>query len=673
MKKNPTQQTEYRESFEEGLARVMREPLDEAEREAASPEPADAPAAAPADAPKRKTKTAGRGKAFTRRVKRALYKLLCRCEALFSRKEKTGAKAKKKKTAFSLRKVWKARREAFFAVLASRGERSEATREEKRARDPFLKELKKEWKQLKKFTASAVDKLRTRRRRQRASLKKALRTDTNYSFPEFEGFFPRLLCFLRGMAPYSRVKLREKLHARRLLNMHRSGKRQKLLDSLHIRPSFFLAGTLLVAAVAVFFSQYTFGVRVTYHGENLGGAVSAKAVKRACDRVEDITVDVLEDARFALDRDEIQTGFAVVPREEAYSEDDVLNVLSEKLGLVTEGFGLYIDGQLVCATPYPYVLEDMLGQLKYAYIKSGTDSADFSETVEVREGYYDAQYVMDVGSIADVLNSSHEEEVTYTVKKGDVWGRIANDHGMTIAELSKLNPGYNINSLHIGDEIVLSAAVPYLTISSTTQEHYIEDIPFSVEYRDDSSLYKGDYKVISEGVYGKADVLADVTYQNGEEIARTKLAYVPLTEPVTEIQARGTKPRPTWMPSGSFRRPCTGHITSYFGGRNLWGRYNYHGGVDIANKRGTPIYAADGGTVTHAGWYSTYGYLVIIDHGNGYETYYGHNSKLLVHKGEHVYKGQQIAKMGSTGNASGPHCHFEVRYHGARKNPLKYI
>ena len=148
-----------------------------------------------------------------------------------------------------------------------------------------------------------------------------------------------------------------------------------------------------------------------------------------------------------------------------------------------------------------------------------------------------------------------------------------------------------------------------------------------------------------------------------------------LQEPVTEQRARGTKERPTWLPTGSFRWPCSGNITSRFGYRNL--KYSYasknHKGIDIANRKGTPIVAADGGTVVYAGWMSGYGYLVQIDHGNGFVTYYGHNSKLLVSVGQHVYKGQQIAAMGSTGNSTGNHCHFEIRYNGVPKNPLNYL
>ena len=95
--------------------------------------------------------------------------------------------------------------------------------------------------------------------------------------------------------------------------------------------------------------------------------------------------------------------------------------------------------------------------------------------------------------------------------------------------------------------------------------------------------------------------------------------------------------------------------------------------LDIANSYSTAIYAADGGTVTLAGWYGGLGYCVKIDHGNGFVTTYGHNSSLLVSVGQHVYKGQQIARMGSTGISSGPHCHFAVTRNGTLVDPLNYL
>ena len=127
------------------------------------------------------------------------------------------------------------------------------------------------------------------------------------------------------------------------------------------------------------------------------------------------------------------------------------------------------------------------------------------------------------------------------------------------------------------------------------------------------------------------------------------------------------------MPTGTFKWPVSGTISSYFGYRNIFGSTSYHGGLDIATSYGNAIKASDGGTVTFSGWQGTYGYLVIIDHGNGVKTYYGHNSKLLVSAGDKVYQGQTIARAGSTGRSTGTHCHFEIRINGTRVNPLSYL
>lgn len=117
--------------------------------------------------------------------------------------------------------------------------------------------------------------------------------------------------------------------------------------------------------------------------------------------------------------------------------------------------------------------------------------------------------------------------------------------------------------------------------------------------------------------------------------------------------------------------PTYGKITSPYGYRkNPFGRgYEFHPAIDIANSRGTPIKASGDGVVTISGWEGGYGYLVKINHQNGYESLYGHNSKLAVKVGQRVKRGDVIAYMGSTGRSTGNHCHFEVRLYGKAINP----
>ena len=115
--------------------------------------------------------------------------------------------------------------------------------------------------------------------------------------------------------------------------------------------------------------------------------------------------------------------------------------------------------------------------------------------------------------------------------------------------------------------------------------------------------------------------------------------------------------------------PARGRLTSRFG----WRRWRHHDGIDIAAPYGTPVTAARDGVVAFAGWYQAYGKALIIDHGNGLQTLYGHNSRLLVRSGQRVTKGQLIAKVGSPGRSTGPHLHFEVRINGRPVNPIKYL
>lgn len=121
--------------------------------------------------------------------------------------------------------------------------------------------------------------------------------------------------------------------------------------------------------------------------------------------------------------------------------------------------------------------------------------------------------------------------------------------------------------------------------------------------------------------------------------------------------------------------PVAGPISSYYGYRTSPGGIGstFHEGVDIAGDYGTPISATAAGTVTQAGWVGGYGYLVEVRHADGIVTRYGHNSAVLVYEGQHVDQGSMIALMGSTGNSTGPHCHYEVRINGEAVDPMYFL
>ena len=495
-----------------------------------------------------------------------------------------------------------------------------------------------------------------------------------HNFPESERAPILLVLFAWNMLPMLGSLLREKTWGRRKQLLHSAERMWANMERHRLHPAMFLGLGCTLAVVIALCSVYTVGTTVTYDGEVIGAVESQSTAEAARSRLEHITTRTLGET-FTIDDSLIQYSSSLLRRQDVVDEDTFEEDLSEEIGLVTPAYCLYVDGERIGATPYEGALEELMEQMKAAVTNADTVSCSFAEEVEIKEEYVSTDEIMNLGYLAEILYSTKTAEVTYEVKKGDTWSEIAEDHGLTSKELLALNPGYDTNKLQIGEVLTLSASVPYLTMTVVQRERYVDEVMYDIEYTDTANLYKGDYKITSAGQYGAADVVATVTYVNGEETERTVLSSVTLREPVTEQRLRGTKERPTWHPTGTFRWPVSGRITSYFGGRKSPGGIGStnHKGIDIAAPRGTPVYAADGGTVTYAGWMSGYGYLVRIDHGNGYVTYYGHNSSLTASVGQHVYKGQQIARVGSTGNSTGNHCHFEVRYNGVAKNPLNYL
>ena len=118
--------------------------------------------------------------------------------------------------------------------------------------------------------------------------------------------------------------------------------------------------------------------------------------------------------------------------------------------------------------------------------------------------------------------------------------------------------------------------------------------------------------------------------------------------------------------------PTDGYVSSGFGYRSD-PDYEFHAGLDIVNDYGAPVYATAAGVVEEAGWDGGFGYKIVIDHGNGYETWYAHNSRLLVSAGETVRKGEQIADVGASGFATGPHCHYQIVLWGRPIDPTPFL
>ncbi len=194
-------------------------------------------------------------------------------------------------------------------------------------------------------------------------------------------------------------------------------------------------------------------------------------------------------------------------------------------------------------------------------------------------------------------------------------------------------------------------------------------VPFPTETVEDASLFLGESTVQTEGVPGVRTVVRQIKKQDGEVLSEEILSDTVTIEPVCALLSVGTKPKPPGIGSGEFCLPLSEiSVSSPFGTRGA----KMHEGIDLAAMEGTPIFAADSGTVTFSGVCEGYGNLIILDHQNGYSTYYAHCSVLYAATGATPQKGEVIAEVGSTGKSTGPHLHFEIRKENIPQNPTSF-
>ncbi len=438
-----------------------------------------------------------------------------------------------------------------------------------------------------------------------------------------------------------------------------------------ISPLLYATLLALVLCAWGFRSTYTRAYAMNVNGQEVGVLSSPDEKEAIVSNIESRASDILGE-KFDYDADISITPVYVVP-DELSDAAQIEEALFEDVGALVTAYGIRVDGQELGYAPTKDDLYQLLDEVAQPYLTADTIRYEFVEDVEVYPIELPANTQYDVESIRTTLHELRVEQSTYVVKKGDTFNAIAYSLDMWPNELSVLNPDVIVDKLWVDQELVIQQPVPFLSVENTTDETYEQEIPSPVEYIETADLYVGDTKVKEQGEDGWERVSAHVTYVNGVEQGREILTTETLKEPTTTYAYTGTTPRPVTASNGYFIWPVRGAITSNFGGRNLWGSYDFHLGLDIACRSGTAIKAADGGTVIKSGWSGSYGKLVAIRHDNGYVTYYAHNSELLVSVGQKVYQGQIIARSGATGNVSGPHCHFEVRINGTSVNPRNYL
>ncbi len=208
-------------------------------------------------------------------------------------------------------------------------------------------------------------------------------------------------------------------------------------------------------------------------------------------------------------------------------------------------------------------------------------------------------------------------------------------------------------------------SIAVVSVVSTAVE---KDIPFETKTQNDANLYIGESVTVTEGVCGKVAMTEETVYQNGMQKSNRVLTENVIMQPVAKVVRVGTKEKEVLKTGVLY--PLEGVISSPFGSR--WGRM--HEGLDIAVSEGTPVFAAECGTVSYVSENAGgYGKFIRIDHGYGVETAYAHLSKIEVSVGQSVNANTRIALSGNTGRSTGPHLHFEITQNDTPLDPTKYL
>lgn len=382
------------------------------------------------------------------------------------------------------------------------------------------------------------------------------------------------------------------------------------------------AAVMALVLTLQYWSNATFALALEYDGQTLGYIADESVYDAAASLASGRVINA--DNSFSVERVPKLT-LTLVNKADILDETAVCDrILDSAGGSLSQSSGLYVDGEFVGALPSRIQLEESVEEALSARLSgSGEDSAAFVQDVQLVDGLYPVSALVGAETMDGFLHQ--------------------------------------------------------LPVKVTSYITYEEPIAYTSTTQEVSSQLLGYRSVKTKGVDGVQSVTAEVVTVDGVEQSRTVVSTSVIKEPVNEVIAVGGKKYNDVSVAGDGKAtgtfvwplPATKRISSYFGSR--WG--STHGAIDISNGQvyGKPIIASDGGRVAEAGWHYSYGYYVLIDHGNGYKTRYAHCSKLKVKAGQRVAQGEYIADVGNTGDSYGAHLHFEIIKNGRLVNPLDYV
>lgn len=517
----------------------------------------------------------------------------------------------------------------------------------------------------------------------------------------FGGVFKQLGVFFKGVAkdtatPFVRfAKQRRAVHELRdkaRKEKHKEGKQPRYVGH-RIKNYATLFGNLvkvalpLVGAVALMFVVNnlfgrSYALAVEVNGAVIG-YVQDETVLEEAQNILRMKINVapnqsLADWQFAP---VLTIGTTASLSNKTQIADEILRYSSED---IQEAYGVYVNGELVGVTTDGESLGNLLDMMIERYRDPTRPDAEVGfvdeVTVSGQGELYFTESIQPYTEVEQLLTSEVSAEQTHVTQAGETLGEIAYAGGITVEQLQLRNPQFEGRSDEYkpgaGEELLIKRAQPYLQVYVAYRDSEIESIPFETVEEEDSNAPLGSETVTVRGQEGQQRVYYDYVYIDGEAEPKVRLDELTeiLEEPVTQVVQVGTmvvEIDPGMVSGGAFGSYSWPVPGASYSSRGFMG--SAHRGLDINAPTGTPIYASNAGVVVFSGWQWSFGYHVIIEHPDGRQTLYAHCVELYVSQGQGVGGGQLIAAVGSTGNSTGPHCHFEVIEGGVRVNPYQFV
>ena len=319
---------------------------------------------------------------------------------------------------------------------------------------------------------------------------------------------------------------------------------------------------------------------------------------------------------------------------------------------------LYIDDQQAVAHLDRGTLDDIISSIESELLSALPEEysgVEISSRIRIEEQLCLKSDVKSRDEIYELLNPIVKENITVSEDNSEI---VVRSSSLDVASAASDNTDFTLD-YNLLNNMVMTEVIPFETV-----------------YIDVDTMYIGTESVECAGENGLKSVTYELSYDaNGNYIGQTAISESVITEPISRVIHVGTAVIPEAKPTGTFSWPCKQPrgVSSYYGWRDLYGRPDFHLGIDIPDAKGSDIWAADGGTVTFTGYTPSYGYNIIIEHSNGFSTLYAHLDSISVKEGDKVYPRQSIGTMGATGVAYGTHLHFEVRIDNQTVDPMKYL